>query len=435
MEYEAWFGPAAVGFEWSNSQPLLASVSMQNAGLKGYDSADPLVIRQHAAWLEQMGIDGVLVDLTNGLNCSFMQAWAPYCGQANWDSFQAIKSSTANLYPAFTQLGTPLKIVPLVGGGDPAYFDLDSNGKTPIEEELDYFSALIAQYTDRSVIYNGKPLVVAYVGAPQSLDPTAPWRKMQAIAAEYPNLTIKLMAAFIDDQPTLWDNASGLAGLREVNPLNPFWSWVDRLNPVRQLLPSYLIAQAKPDNLTVAMATPSRQNGWGNATTKVYDPEDGLNQNGSTFNSFMSYADQLQPSILIVHQFNEFSENGWDVATDTDIEPSTLTGMASLNEVQEGIASYRLALIPNSVPPVTVSAGASQMIMLAGSQTVALSYNPANGVWTGSPSPVQFGVPGDMPLIIQWQGGNHIAVWRPSTNQLIVDTDNTTYHGNNQVVL
>ena len=48
MEYEAWFGPNAVTFQTSVAKPLLQSTNMQAIG-GGYDSADPKVIRQHAA--------------------------------------------------------------------------------------------------------------------------------------------------------------------------------------------------------------------------------------------------------------------------------------------------------------------------------------------------------------------------------------------------
>ena len=66
--YEAWFGPNAVGFEGSPSQPLLSSNSMRAAGRPGYDSADPQVLAQHTQWLTAMGVDAVLADLTNGVN-------------------------------------------------------------------------------------------------------------------------------------------------------------------------------------------------------------------------------------------------------------------------------------------------------------------------------------------------------------------------------
>ena len=347
MQYEAWFGPNAVGFEASPSQPLLSSNSMRAAGRPGYDSADPQVLAQHAQWLSSMGVDAVLADLTNGVNCTFFSVWLPYCGDgATYAKFQTIKSNTGNLYPAFTRLGTPLKIVPLVGGFDAIDFDTDTNGKTALEEELDWFAGLIAQYPSMNVLVGGKPLVVIYVGCAQPLDPTAIWRKAQALIPKYPNLTLRLMAADLDDQPPLWANASGLAGLREISQANPFWSWVDRLNPTYGLFPSYLPGAAGPENMTASVATLSRQLGWGNAATGAYAPEDALSLGGATFRAFMAYARQLQPTFLIVHQWNEYAENGWDAETDTDIEPSTFFGTAMMTAVGQEIAAYKTALAP-----------------------------------------------------------------------------------------
>ncbi len=178
MQYEAWFGPNGVGFEGSPSQPLLSSQSMRSAGRPGYDSADPQVLAQHTRRLRAMGVDAVLADLTNGVNCTFFSVWLPYCGDApTYAKVQTIRSNTANLYPAFTQLGTPLKIIPLVGGFDAIDFDTDTNGKTAIEEDLDWFAGLMAQYPRLNVLVDGQPLVVIYVGCAQPLEPTAIWAR------------------------------------------------------------------------------------------------------------------------------------------------------------------------------------------------------------------------------------------------------------------
>jgi hypothetical protein len=349
MQYEAWFGPNAVGFEGSPSQPLLASASMRAAGRPGYDSADPQVIAQHAQWLTAMGVDAVLADLTNGVNCTFFQVWLPYCGDApTYAKFQTIKANTGNLYPAFNQLGTNLKIVPLVGGFEAIDFNTDTNGKTALEEELDWFSGLTAQYPNLNVLLDGKPLVVIYVGCAQPLDPTAIWRMAQAEIPKYPNLTLRLMAADLDDQPPLWANANGLAGLREINQANPFWSWVDRLNPIYNLLPSYLPGPSGPENLTASVATLSTQLGWGDAATGVYAPEDALSLGGATFRAFVAYAQQVKPAFLLVHQWNEYAENGWDAETDTDIEPSTFFGTTMMVAVQQAITAYKTVLAPAS---------------------------------------------------------------------------------------
>src|ERR1019366_4338508 len=74
MEYEAWFGPKAVTFQGSSAMPLLQSPDMQALG-GGYDSADQTVIKQHVAWLEYMGIDAAITDLTNNVSCIFNSEW------------------------------------------------------------------------------------------------------------------------------------------------------------------------------------------------------------------------------------------------------------------------------------------------------------------------------------------------------------------------
>ena len=114
MEYEAWFGPNAVTFQGTAAKPLLQSADMQPLG-GGYDSADPHVIQQHVAWMEYIGIDAAISDLTNNVSCTFNTTWfakkyLPYCTSAFRSSMQTIRDNTGNLYPAWTNLGTNLKL-------------------------------------------------------------------------------------------------------------------------------------------------------------------------------------------------------------------------------------------------------------------------------------------------------------------------------------
>ena len=57
----------------------------------------------------------------------------------------------------------------------------------------------------------------------------------------------------------------------------------------------------------------------------------------------MTYASELEPIFLMVHQFNEFvpPDEGFDANTDDDIEPANLWGFGALDAVQEQIAIYR----------------------------------------------------------------------------------------------
>jgi hypothetical protein len=60
----------------------------------------------------------------------------------------------------------------------------------------------------------------------------------------------------------------------------------------------------------------------------------------------MTYAKQLDPIFLLIHQFNEFvpPDEGFDADTDDDIEPANLWGSGDLKIVKDEIKAYRQAL-------------------------------------------------------------------------------------------
>lgn len=96
------------------------------------------------------------------------------------------------------------------------------------------------------------------------------------------------------------------------------------------------------------MAT-AGQNGWGcpNQDSPPYCPDASLrfdeNHAYATLDSFMTYAVQLAPIFLIIHQFNEFvpPDEGFDADTDDDIEPANLWGEGALDAVRQQIKLYR----------------------------------------------------------------------------------------------
>jgi hypothetical protein len=366
MEYEAWFGPNAITFQGTAAMPLLQSADMQPVG-GGYDSADPHVIRQHVAWMEYMGIDAAISDLTNNVSCIFNTPWfaekyLPYCTSGFRSSMQTIRDNTGNLYPAWTKLGTNLKLIPLLGGGDETELYKDLDGKTAFEKEVDYFGALMQQYPDRQVIYEGKPLMLIFLGAAQ--DPSRSdnplWLQITKFLTSHPEIgekyTFRMMAGYLDSQPYLWLNPGKADGPEEINPGYDFWSWVDRLKtscaqPYCPYYPTFNQISSdgsRVENMTASIATAGAY-GWGcpNSNALPYCPDDALRfgTNGSyeTFSSFMTYANELEPIFLMVHQFNEFvpPDEGFDANTDDDIEPANLWGFGALDAVKQQIAIYR----------------------------------------------------------------------------------------------
>ncbi len=368
LEYEAWFGPNAVTFQGSSAMPLLQSADMQPVG-GGYDSADPAVIGQHVAWMEYMGIDAVTIDLTNNVSCIFNSEWfikkyVPNCTPSFRANNQNIRNNTGNLYPAWSGLGTSLKLIPLLGGIDPNVLFKDLDGKTAFEKEIDYFGARVRKYPNLNVIYQGKPLMLIYLGAAQ--DPNQSdnplWFRIQEFLEKHPEITsqytFKMIAGYLDSQPGLWATQGTPDGPIEINPVYGFWSVVDRLNPtctVAPYCPYYptynevaTSNRARVENFTASIAT-AGQSGWGcpNSEAPPYCPDDALRFGKDrayvTFDFFMTYARQLDPIFLIVDQFNEFTppDEGWNANTNDDIEPANLWGFGALNAVKQQIAIYR----------------------------------------------------------------------------------------------
>ena len=365
MEYEAWFGPKAVTFQGFPAMPLLQSADMQAVG-GGYDSADPVVIKKHVRWLGNLGVDAVIADLTNNVSCIFDSEWfvARYvrnCTPSFRTYNQNIRNNTGNLYPAWSGLGTPLKLIPQLGGIDQNVLIPDQDGKNALEKEIAYFGTRMDRYPDRNVIYEGKPLMLIFLGAAQDPNPADHplWFRIEQFLQRHPEIsqkyTFKLIAGYLDSQPGLWATQGTPTGPVEINPAYGFWSWVDRLNttctePLCPYYPSYNQVGSRVENFTASIAT-SGQDGWGcpNPNSPPYCPDDALRYgndgNYDTFDAFMVYAKQLDPIFLIIHQFNEFArpDEGFDANTNDEIEPANLWGN-DLAIVRAEIEAYRHGL-------------------------------------------------------------------------------------------
>ena len=362
MEYEAWFGPNAVTFQGAAAMPVLQSADMLAVG-GGYDSADPEVIKRHVAWMEYMGVDAAISEVTNNVSCIFNSEWfikkyVPDCSAAFRLQNQTIRDNTGNLYPAWTKLGTRMKLIPLLGGIDQNVLLKDLDGKTAFEKEIEFFGSLLREYPQRQVIYESKPLMLIFLGAAQDPDESDNplWFQLRRFLKNHPAIankyTFKMMAGYLDSQPLLWGTKDP-TGPAEIAPQYGFWSWVDRSNSTCTIslcpyYPSFNRAGARVENLTASIAT-AGQNGWGcpNPNSRPYCPDDALrfgkDDSYATFHEFMDYARQLAPIFLIIHQFNEFvpSDEGFDANTDDDIEPANLWGRGALRAVRHEIQVYR----------------------------------------------------------------------------------------------
>jgi hypothetical protein len=368
MEYEAWFGPKAVNFQ-PDVTLCLRSRDMKPVG-GGYDSADPTVIAQHVKWLSRMGVDAVTADLTNNVSCIFdgdnPAIIKSACPDPQFRAQQlSIRDNTGNLYPAWTALKTPLKIIPMLGGFDQYAVTQDrrdTRHRTALEKEAEYFGRLMAEYPARNVIYQGKPLMLIYTGTTVDVGRVrAIVNLLQATGLDR-RYNFRLIAGYLDSQPSFWARPNATPdGPIAIAPRWGFWSVVDRINfwgaPPEPYYPTYNQLGARVENMTASIAT-AGQNGWNCATPPnryAYCPDAALRYCGEgyrkgcnpgdyeTLSEFMGYARSLRPIFLILDQFNEFAQpdEGWNANTNDDVEPTRQWGYSGIQAVIDQVARYR----------------------------------------------------------------------------------------------
>ncbi len=365
MQYEAWFGPNAVTFQNAEAMPSLQSEDMRSVG-GGYDSTDPHVIRQHIDWLSYMGVDAALIDVSNNVGCIFStgEVSATFCNPAD-ETFrkgnQTILANTGNLYPAWSGNGTSLKLIPQLGCLSQLDLNVNGSGKSGLEQEADYFGALMERHPNLNVLYQGRPLMLIFMGVtptnPLPACPLADVMKILRTSGLDRKYTFRIDAGYLDSQPYYWaDPDETPAGPVAIAPEYAFWSWVDRYKPGYSLYPTYnrtsvpsthVSATPRIENFTASIAT-AGQNGWG-CPAPAYCPDDALRYDGAsyaTFADFMSAAEKLEPVFLILHQFNEFAtpDEGWNANTSDDIEPTQMPGgwgSSAIDAVHARIELYR----------------------------------------------------------------------------------------------
>ncbi|MBV8374150.1 MAG: hypothetical protein JO302_01465, partial [Candidatus Eremiobacteraeota bacterium] len=244
LEYEAWFGPKAENFADAEAMPILQSKDMQPFG-GGYDSADPHVIKQHMDWMQYMGIDAAVIDLSNNVGCIFSTGPASprYCAPAS-DAFRAnnraILANVANLWPAWTALHTKLKLIPFIGCQTWRDVAPDATGKSGFQKAIEFFGSLNARYPALSVVYFAHPLMLVYLGTPA--DPHLLERCRAAIETHHlaRRYTFRFWTGYLDSQWPFWkDPSEHPRGPIEIAPQYDFWSWVDRYKPAYHLYPTY----------------------------------------------------------------------------------------------------------------------------------------------------------------------------------------------------
>jgi len=264
MQNETWFTKGNANWDTAEAVPILGKYSSYDAG----------IMRKHAAWFKDLGIDWLLIDWSNML---WMKPdWEQHTGATH--ELEETTELLLNTYAAMNKEGVPTpKIVLLLG--------LENGPVVPnAMKRLNGIFAFITRnylgnpkYRDQWLYYNGKPLITIIFNPADPCKMLAEWSK--PVGLDAPQWTVRWTAS------QLQMNHAERCGM---------WSWMD--GSIRQLV-TYHNHSAEE-----AVVTPScfAGEGWLGSTATVRD-------HGAPYIESWKVAFETRPKFIQIHQWNEFA--------------------------------------------------------------------------------------------------------------------------------
>lgn len=294
MSYFTWFSAGRRNCQWGT--PTLGN----------YDSENREVYATHAQWLRDAGVDFLMVDWSNDVDC--------YPGN-NWNNRADIKyleQSTQIMFEEFAKVQGAPKIAIMIGSPSD---NIDHYLEwTPIQQKLDQVRNWFVNKPNY-FFYQGKPFVLNYVGTPAA-DSMLPYDDHW----QDDSFTVRHITGFVSNQPHLRDGSFSKYNM---------WSWEDRS------------LQTHNEAATVAVAWRGDPCGWDCESDRQG------RDNGETYRQRWAGARELGVSIAFIPSFNQWvgcesqpSENK-NAEFSTDIEPSEEWGTLFLDITREEVAKFK----------------------------------------------------------------------------------------------
>lgn len=296
MAYTTWNRPDI----WKSdvwARPLLGE----------YSSDDRSVIRQHAKWLSDAGVDFIWIDWSNDVN------YDP--NKMSYPDFDMIEYSTKYIFEEYQKLEKAPKISIFIGCPDDINATTDGRLQRKADQVYDWF-VKNPQYRPLMQDYLGKPLLVVYLGTPSPLQDGVPsW--------DDDRFTVRYMTGFVSEQPSLHteDRFSKYG----------YWSWEDRGEQ------TFTMHNGFAESMIVNPSTrPQTANG-----EYKFIPSKGRN-NGESFRESFARAREIGVKFAMVGTWNEWvigEQNSVEVSK--DIEPNDAHGHLYLDILKEEIKKFK----------------------------------------------------------------------------------------------
>jgi len=273
-----------------------------------YTSTDREVIRQHAQWLYDAGVDFVWVDWSNNVT------YIP--GQGDETSAHAlIERSTHMMFEEYSKMKHSPKISIFIGvTGAP-----ESAQDGRLQRKADQLYRMYVsdpKYRKLLQDYLGKPLLVVYVDTPTPwTNGTPDWNDDR--------FTVRWMTGFVTEQKYLCtDDLISQYG---------YWSWEDRGKQ------TYTVFNGHPEAMVVTAC-------W----RKQFEPTDANyipamgRRGGETFKTQWARACEIGPKFAMVVSWNEWVKSEQpSVEVSKDIEQSKEFGRFYLDLLKEEISKFK----------------------------------------------------------------------------------------------
>ena len=280
--------------------------------LGDYASDDPKIIRQHAAWLADAGVDFVWEDWSNDIGYQ-------YDPTKKRPDFDMIEGATFALFDEFAKMRAAGEKTPAISifAGVTGAPEAATDGR--LQKKADQiWNQFVANPVYRPLLqmYLGKPLLVVYVNTPSPFQTGVP-------AWDDPRFTVRWMTGYISEQ-------SNLRTADRVSKLG-YWSWEDR-GPQ-----TYPVSNGHPEAMVVLAATRPQ----GKPGERGYIPAS-PRDNGATFRREWARVDQIGPKFAMIVSWNEWSRGEQpSPEVSKDIEPSKEFGRFYLDLMKQEIAKFK----------------------------------------------------------------------------------------------
>lgn len=281
-----------------------------------YASNDRKVIRQHALWLADAGVDFVWLDWSNNINYQY----DPVKIRPDFDMIEGAAFTVFDEYARMRSEGKKTPRVSIFAGvtGAP---EAVTDGR--LQRKVDQiWSQFVASPVYRPLVqsYLGKPLLVLYVNTPSPFPNGTPkWDDSR--------FTVRWMTGYVTEQRSLrTDDLVSKYG---------YWSWEDR-GPQ-----TYTVYENNPEAMVV-VASWRQQTGRGTDGKGPGFIPDGPRSSGKTFRKQWERARQIGPTFAMVVSWNEWHRGEQpSPEISKDVEPSKEFGRFYLDLMKEEIALFK----------------------------------------------------------------------------------------------